>query len=152
MRYIVCIVLMIIGTIFIGVCAYSLTGKANAVAQREVGPHQTIYLTDSYIYTLDGTYTLKSANYFELIQGGDVRQSVYHEPEVGQEKGDYRLTDDLTGDWRIDGFATMYSRTNNTFTATHTTGDKVMNGFLIGLVALLVWALFMNAVSYFMDL
>ena len=122
---------------------YKVVSSANTPKQIEVGPNQTYFWTSGYTLSrsLEGTFSLKSSNYFELSQGDIVKQSVYEEPTLGENNGLYWIRDyPMTGSWTVSNSSPeIFSLETSTFISTPNFFEKGLNVILGAVFGFIFW-------------
>lgn len=128
-----------------------MVAKENRSSSETIGPHEPVFWSNLKIFTLDGTYSASSQNYFELYQEGQIpKQAILEDPEVGKGKGLYWIRDfPMAGDWRTTSSAELFNPTETqTITTVYTSHSKALNGFLGFMFGFIIWIVLMVFLSW----
>lgn len=140
--------------IFSFVFPFHMAYLDNQTREVTVGPHQTYLWTSDYTLSrpIEDTFYLKSYTYFDLKQGGIVKQAVYEEPVLGEDSGLYWIRDfPMSGAWTISGPATIFSLEETIITISTSFWHKLAN-YIIATISCLFLLIVSLVILHWLDL
>lgn len=141
MRPLIMIVLVLLVTAACIYVPWNVVSDTKSPHQVTIGPNLLYFWPYNHTLSLDGTYSLKSYGYFQLSQDDIVKkQATVEAPEPGESQATFWIRDyPMTGVWRINSSASIFSLESSVITSTPDPWHKVEITILGGVFGFLAW-------------